>query len=62
MTKLVSKNQFSINHGSHLKTKNNSNFAVNFTEMLIEATIRFCLFDERILQWSVLFNMWRWNA
>ena len=29
-----------------VKTKSNSNFAVNLPEMLKEATIHFCLFDE----------------
>ena len=29
------------------KTKNNSHFAVNLADMLKEATIHFCLFDER---------------
>ena len=31
--------------GSYVKTKTNSNFAVNLPEMLKEATIHFCLCD-----------------
>ena len=36
----------SVGFKKKAKTKNYSNFAVNLAEMLKEATIHFCLFDE----------------
>ena len=38
-------------------TKTNLNFPVKLAEMLKEATIHFCLFDEHIFQTSEVFTM-----
>ena len=43
----------------YVKRKANSNFAVNLAEILKEAIIHFCLFDESHFSNILLFNIWK---